>query len=166
MDGYDIYGNYWCLPSCTFIPCKGQPCQQTLDYHSQLWNLYQQFQNDFISFDTNIIAEPRSDIMKELTYSRQTTNSCSLTNTVYGSTGINSGTRLLSCTRAEDELTPPINNDKINFAGKPWTGYCYGQKLGALNNTSLTDNWFCCQEWADNSTINENPIYNINKNNY
>jgi hypothetical protein len=150
---------YWQC-SCNLEPCKGSPCQQMVDYHSQLWNFYKQFKTDFTSFNTSIVLEPRSDILKELTYSRQQADSCSLTNTIYGA-----NTRLLNCTRAEDELLPPINQDKINFDNKDWPGYCYGQKLGQVDNKDLTDDWFCCQEWNKTPTTNDNPIYNIDNNN-
>ena len=39
--------------------------------------------------------------------------------------------------------------------------YCYGKNLGNLFGESLTDNWFCCQEWQKTPTISNNPIYNI-----
>ena len=133
-----------------------------IDYHSQLWNDYRQFDADFISFNTNVLVEPRSDIMKELTYSRQTTNTCSTNNTVFGATN-----RLLSCTRVEDELLSPINGSKINFDNKNWSSYCYGKNLGIMDKKSLTDNWFCCQDFTTKTPLtNNNPIYNIKKNNF
>ena len=119
-----------------------------LDYLSDLWNDYKQFKNDYIEFDTTIITEPRSDIMKELTYSRQQTDSCSLQNNLY-----NSQSRLFDCTRVEDELMSPISTSKINFNNEDVSGYCYGKELGKLFNKDLTDNWFCCQQYQKAPTL-------------
>ncbi len=150
------------LGSCDLVPCKGSPCQQVVDYNSQLWNAYKKLKTDYMSFDVNIIKEPRSDILKQLTYSRQQANTCSVNNTIVGG----ADTRLLSCSRAEDELLPPINQDKLNFGGKDYTGYCYGKNLGNAAGKDLTDDWMCCHEWNDKQVENNNPIYNIKNKNY
>lgn len=84
----------------------------------------------------------RSDILKELEYSRKMVNTC----------GQNypKETRALSCTRVEDEIIPPIigstspgytiiNGERIN-------SYCYGKEAGKISGAGeLADNWFCCQ---------------------
>jgi len=166
--------------TCTFTPCNGSPCQQIIYYLSELWNDYRQFKLDFINFYTTMLKEPRSDIMKELTYSRKTTNDCSLVGSTYGL----SNERLLNCTRAEDEIISPINTNKMTKEelaalvhvdasqidipdNSTLNGYCYGKKLGEVLIPSvdldLTDNWFCCQKYNKNPTINNNPIYNIQK---
>ncbi len=166
--------------ACTFTPCSGNPCQQITDYISMLWNDYRQLKLDFIDFYTTMLAEPRSDIMKELTYSRKTTNDCSLV----GSTNGLLSERLLNCTRVEDEIISPINTNKMtkeelaalvhidpSQIGIPGNntldGYCYGKKMGKVLipsvDLNLTDNWFCCQEYSKNPTTNNNPIYNIQK---
>ena len=159
---YDAKGNAYPFHdecTCDFVPCKGSPCQQVTDYMSQLWNLNRQLKLDFVNFyagtdkkeGTNgnpgtpakpgIITEPRSDIMKELTYSRQSTNNCSL----LSSQG--TGERMLSCTRVEDEIIAPINTGKDNYKGV--NSYCYGRSLGELSDKSLMDNWFCCQDYQE-----------------
>lgn len=143
---------------CTFTPCKGDPCKQIVDYLSELWNDYRKFKLDFIDLYTDMLKEPRSDIMKELTYSRQMTDSCSLINSAYGAEA-----RLLSCTRARDELIPPINDGQIILDNETFENYCYGQDLGKLLDRPLMDNWFCCQEWSKDATINNQSIYNINE---
>jgi hypothetical protein len=124
--------------SCGFLPCNGNPCQQILDYLSEIWNNYRQFKLDFIDFYTYMLAEPRSDILKELTYSRNMANTCSALTNTYDS-------RLLSCTRVQEELIDPVNNNSIKFDNKNFLGYCYGRELGKILNTSLTDNWFCAE---------------------
>ena len=155
---YGIYPNeyhYEC--TCDFVPCKGSPCQQITDYASQLWNLNRQLKLDFMDFyagadkkpgtngnpDTpakpGIITEPRSDIMKELTYSRQSASNCSL----LSNQGVNE--RMLSCTRVEDEIMAPINNGNHNSQNVD--SYCYGIGLGKLSDKSLMDNWLCCQDY-------------------
>ncbi|MFA6409899.1 MAG: hypothetical protein WCW01_06995 [Gammaproteobacteria bacterium] len=144
--------------SCTTEICKGSPCRQAVSYLSELWNDYKQIKIDFVDFYTSALKDSRSDIMKELTYSRQTTDNCSFVGSSY-----NAQTRILSCTRAQDELISPINTNKIKFNGQTISGYCYGKDLGNLFNKSLTDNWFCCQEWSKNPTTTSNPIYNTQK---
>ena len=130
--------------SCKFVPCQGSPCQMLIDYQSQLWNNYKSFDSDFINFYTSMLKEPRSDIMKELAYSRTTTNSCSLV-------GSSSGTSesLLDCTRVEDGQISPVSTSQITFNGKTFSGYCYGTLLGKDSTppSPLTDNWFCCQQF-------------------
>jgi hypothetical protein len=133
-------GSQW-VCGCAFKPCQGSPCEQMTDYLSDLWNNVRKLKIDFTDFYTYMVAEPRSDIMKELAYSRKATNSCSLTTTAYGLSA-----RLLDCTRVQDEIIDPNNSDKIKINGKPASGYCYGINMGKLSGKSLTDNWFCCEE--------------------
>jgi hypothetical protein len=142
---------------CNVPHCKGKPCLQIVDYLSQLWNYYKKFKNDFVDFYTYMLKEPRSDIMKELTYSRKTVNNCSLVNTAYGANA-----RLLSCTRVEDELISPINNSFIKYDNRNYPGYCYGTELGKVLTTpkDLTDNWFCAEQYSKDPTTTNNQIYN------
>jgi hypothetical protein len=142
---------------CNVPKCKGKPCLQIVDYLSQLWNYYKQFKTDFVDFYTYMLKEPRSDIMKELTYSRKTVNNCSLVNTAYGANA-----RLLSCTRVEDELISPINNSFIKYDNENFAGYCYGTELGKILTTpkDLTDNWFCAEQYSKDPSTTNNQIYN------
>ena len=158
----DIPPTYAC--ACTPVPCKGSPCQQIIDYHSELWNDYKQFKTDFMGFDIEIVKDPRSDIIKSLVYSRQTTDSCSLINNEYGSDA-----RLLSCSKVMNELVPPTNSTTLNYKGGNYDGYCYGRYLGEYKdgtNEDLTDDWFCCQQQTNSPNLNNNPIYNIHNNNF
>lgn len=153
--GFDAEGNPYYIPevpgykecNCTFKPCSGNPCEQVTDYLTTLWNDYRQLKLDFIDIYTAMIEESRSDIMKELSYSRKTTNDCSLISSAY-----DVQSRLLSCTRIEDELISPIVSNQIKFNGQTLNGYCYGKYLGNLFNESLTDNWYCCQQYSENPT--------------
>lgn len=138
---YDFVNEEWEC-ACTFVPCEGNPCEQIIKYLSELWNYYRDFKLEFIDFYLSMLVEPRSDIMKELTYSRQTTDDCSLARSLFG---LNA--RLFSCTRVEDELMAPINTGQIDFDGQTIDSYCYGTDLGNLFNESLMDNWFCCQQY-------------------
>jgi hypothetical protein len=144
--------------SCAFVPCKGSPCEQMTDYFADLLNDYRQLKTDFITLYTNGLKETRSDILKELEYSRKETNSCSLTGNAYGL----QKTRLLDCTRVEDEIIPPErpgNGTIIN--DQTYKNDCYGTQLGKLLDMSMTDNWFCCDEISTSPTTSNNPIYNI-----
>lgn len=126
--------------TCTPTPCKGKPCKQMMDYLKEVWNIYRQLKIDYIDLYVSLRQEGRSDILKELSYSRQKTNECSLTNDIYGKE-----TTLFSCTRVEDELMPDIipSDSKLN----PKNYYCYGKHFGNLSNINLMDNWFCCQTY-------------------
>ena len=127
---------------------------------AKIWDYYKKLKLYFIDYKIYMLKEPRSDIMKKLTYSRQTVNNCSVINNTH-----DLGTRLLSCTRVEDEIIPPVNTSQMTFNNQTFPGYCYGIELGEDSNPSLslTDNWFCADEYSKNPTINNNPIYNIQK---
>ena len=96
--------------------------------------------------------EGRTDVLKQLTYSRQKTDECSVSKSAYGNE-----TRLLSCTRVEDEIIAPINTGRIIMGDETIEAYCYGKDLGKIFNTSLTDNWFCCEEWQKETTTRKEP---------
>ena len=135
-----IQGRWFC--GCLFIPCKGAPCEQLTDYLQELWGYYAIFKSDFINFYTTMLTEPRSDTIKQLAYSRTKTNSCSAINSAYGEEST-----LLSCTRVKDEIIPPVNGRAIEYNNQKTDDYCYGKDLGELFNQSLTDNWFCCENY-------------------
>ena len=152
----DKFGNYHC--SCTVIPCQGSPCRQMIDYMAELWNYFNKFKLEFIDLYTAAIEEPRSDIIKELNYSRKGINECSLENTAHGAQ-----VRLLNCTRVKDEIISPVNTGDVIFDEKKYNVGCFGNDLSDQTSTKypLSDNWFCCEENSKNPSKNSNPIYNI-----
>lgn len=87
-----------------------------------------------------MLNDPRSDVLKELTYSREKTNECSVKNSAFAQ-----DTKMINCTRAVHELIPPIRTYKTIFNNKPMEG-CYGESWGADLSKTMTDNWFCCQK--------------------
>ena len=129
--------------SCAVSPCSSNSCQQMIDYLVKIWNDSANLKSGYVTFYTSMLQEPRSDILKELTYSRKQINACSLTSAAYG-TAVS--TRMLDCTRVENEIISPINTQKITYDGIPAEG-CYGSGLDIYSQTPLTDNWFCCQEY-------------------
>jgi hypothetical protein len=145
LSGLPTGGLYW-LCGCVFKPCNGKPCEQITDYISQLWNYYRQTELDFMKLYTNTIQGPRSDIMKKLTYSRNLMSTSSF-NTY------NADSRILNCTRVEDEQISPVNEARMVFENQVFPGYCYGIKLGTYlkKTTPLTDNWFHCEVYATNA---------------
>ncbi len=182
---YDDQGSYvgreWQC-ACDITPCKGNPCQQIINYHSQLWNEFKFLQREYIDYDTWLISEPRSDILKGLTYSRNQMDTCNVKATDYGLSQI----RTLSCSKAERDLVPPINTTE-SFTKEELSnilrispeaerledlidgkidGVCYGQKLGLIAGVDITDNWFCASQWNEEQVPNNNPIYNIKNNNF
>jgi hypothetical protein len=155
----DAEGNVTKTPaSCSFVPCKGNPCQVMLDlllgstcsescasgYGIAFY--YGHINDALKAFLDFTVHQSLSDILKELNYSRQKTNQCSTIQNNYGTEN-----RILSCTRVEDEIISPIvgssNPAKTIINGKSTSSYCYGKELGDISgDSSLTDNWFCCQQ--------------------
>ena len=133
--------------SCDFVACQGGPCEQIIILLSEVWDDYRTIKIDWTNFYTYLIQDARSDILKMLTYSRQTTSSCSVTQNNFGTfsnTISGSQARMLNCTRAEDEKIPSVISGNAIFNNHVVPDYCYGQALGKLFNTPLTDDWFCC----------------------
>lgn len=118
-------------PSCTLIPCNGNPCQQMINYLEQISKDYEQMRTAFINTYINFLKEPRTDPLKELSYARQKMSSCSQQMVQFGADKVNT----ISCTLAY-----------------PGTSFlkesCYGVVEGAIQKPpkDQTDNWFCCRK--------------------
>jgi len=153
---------------CAQSPCSGNPCQKMINlllgkeagneftdndpdacpagqnsgFEGVNWYL-EQVKDGLKEVEDFVLKDKRSDILKELEYSRQGINTCS--------TNYDKETSILSCTRVEDEIMPPLiatSNPAKTIVGtnKPVASYCYGQELGKILGTEpLADNWFCCQ---------------------
>jgi len=147
---------------CTRQGCAGSPCQLMIDLllgpgtfidgfcakgAVGIESFYVSISNVVKDFIVFTIQQNRSDIVKELSYSRQKTNQCS---TVQNNYGVKE--RILSCTRVEDEIIYPVTGPgatmKTIVNGTSTSSYCYGKALGQILKTSepLADNWFCCEE--------------------
>ncbi|MBI2053961.1 MAG: peptidoglycan DD-metalloendopeptidase family protein [Candidatus Staskawiczbacteria bacterium] len=129
---------------CSIIPCLGNPCSQMMDYLSEFSdfnkNFYKKIRDEFIDFYKYFILEERTELLKQLTYSRKTMNECSQQVVRRGE----ETTRTLDCTRAYENKflnkrcygilsSKVINDDKTIAEGHSPDG---GQ----------TDNWFCYKE--------------------
>lgn len=134
---------------CAFVPCQGNPCQQIMNYLDPIWNSFTKLKTNFVDTYITALKEPRSDILKMLSYSRKKTNDCSSIGNIY-----NSEERLFSCTRVEEDLMPDVV--PAGTKQNPLAYYCYGQNMGNLSDQKLTNNWFCCQQY-------ETPQVEINK---
>ena len=163
---------------CVNQGCQGNPCQklinlllgkelnapcpknEKIDGPEQIYNQIKAKLNIINDF----IIKNRTDILKELIYSRKTMNECSSeskANTVAEQT------RLESCRRIRNNFVSPIADDKTIINNKEINYPCYGIDLGDIflptiletpdssssssannNNKSptipATDNWFCC----------------------
>ncbi len=137
---------------CSIKPCDGNPCQQMMDTLSKVADYYKQLKMAYINFYISFLLEGRTDVLKQLTYSRQKTDKCSVEKSAYGNEA-----RLLSCVRAEDEIIAPINTGEITEGDETIEGYCYGKDLGKVLKTPLTDNWFCCEKWQKEATTRKEP---------
>ncbi len=132
-DGYPVYDQNGdpvtetqCF--CEITPCAGKPCQQMIDYLREVTNIYQQIRGGFADFYKYFISEERTDILKELTYSRKTMDKC-------GQQVVRKGeetTKTMSCEKAYGN----------NFFEKR----CYGILDGETKGKEQIDNWFCPKE--------------------
>lgn len=140
-------------PTCIRQDCIGNSCQKMI--HILLGGSTGACQGEGVATYLNKVRQglenfkgamtgsQRSDILKELEYSRKMVNACSQ--------NYSKQTQILSCTRVEDEIIPPIIGDSIPgkaiINGKTAApSYCYGQAAGeVLGAGSTADNWFCCQ---------------------
>ncbi len=122
--------NLFSDPKCELTACKGNSCQQMIDYLTKVSENYQKIRMAFIDFDVAVIKEGRTDPLKELTYSRKQMDACGQQSVQLGNDAV--GT--ISCSMAY-----------------PGTGYldkrCYGILDGSVKNPpqAQTDNWFCCK---------------------
>lgn len=132
-------GKKW-VCSCGFVPCKGNPCDQMIKYLVEIWNNAVKLKTDYIGFYTLMLQEQgRSDVMKQLTYSRKQVDACGVLQTNYGPTA-----KLFDCSWVTDQQIPPIWGGQITVGDETYNNSCYGKKVGDLSKKSLTDNWFCC----------------------
>jgi hypothetical protein len=125
-------GCYW-VCACTFIPCKGKPCQQLTDYLAEVWNSYVDFADKFININLDLLGDPKSDIVKKLIYSRNMTNKCSVNNTAF-----NTKFRMLNCNRIEKESISPANKNCFgqNMQDKYKTPNCMPTENSSQGNNS------------------------------
>jgi hypothetical protein len=102
-----------------------------IDYLTMITDNYIQLRTDFINIYVYILKEPRTDPLKQLSYSRKKMDSCSRGMVSLGPDDI----KTVSCTRAY-----------------PSTGFlskrCYGILDGLVQSPAenRTDNWFCFQK--------------------
>ena len=149
--------------TCSRTGCQGNPCQMMLNLlkgkskdqecskgiEDKGINYYSiEITNGIKDFMVFMAQGGRSDIVKELIYSRNKTHECSAVQKNYGTQ-----TRALSCTRVENEIISPTvdSYSKTIVGNKAYTSYCYGKSLGEISKSAspLTDNWFCCEERED-----------------
>ena len=138
---------------CGFKPCAGISCQKMINLlkggktdncpveKDGIGKYYDKIKKGVKDFNDFIILQNRSDILKELTYSRTKTNECSLVKNANSEQA-----KILSCKRAEDEIIPPIGRAKTIINGKVIKAHCYGQNLENYGAPNLADNWFCCEK--------------------
>jgi hypothetical protein len=133
-------------PSCTFVSCSGNPCQKMINLLSAVSGYYDKIKEGVASLNLFILIDKRTDIVKELIYSRNTMNDCSVyakqENPVY----------IYSSVLAEFRsfVEGPIKT--LNCTRAYLNGFvqerCYGVIDGSVATPpeDLTDNWFCCEK--------------------
>ena len=104
---------------------------------------YNQVNNGQKTIYIFILKEGRSDILKELSYSRKKMNEASTVQSAFGKEA-----KILSCERVQDEIISPIKEGKTSMGNKTIKSYCYGKNLGKILKTPepMADNWFYCEE--------------------
>lgn len=150
----DEEGNEVAVPAkCGLQPCQGISCQKMINLlkggktdncpveKDGIGKYYDKIKKGVKDFNDFVILQSRSDILKELTYSRTKTNECSLIKNAN-----NEEAKILSCKRAEDEIIPPIGTSQTIINEKIIKAHCYGQNLKNLGVPNLSDNWYCCEK--------------------
>ncbi|TSC95011.1 MAG: hypothetical protein CEN87_23 [Parcubacteria group bacterium Licking1014_1] len=136
---------------CAKLSCSGNPCQKMIDMllcggkcgtGKGVEGHYNEISRARKAVDILIARDGRSDILKELAYSRKKTDECSTIQTAYGAES-----KMLDCERAEDNIMSPITEGKTIIKTKSIESRCYGKSLGKILKTSepMADNWFCCE---------------------
>lgn len=153
---------------CIQNDCAGNPCQKminlllgkkaadkcpegtgwdgdnktTVKGFEGVWWFSNEIHKNFISLNNFVAADQRSEVLKQLSYSRNQTDQCSVTTSAYIKE-----TQILNCERVKDEIISPVIGGKELFDGRKIEDYCYGKILGIILKTEkpLMDNWFCCE---------------------
>lgn len=147
--------------ACSRSACLGNPCQKIMNMlagkaaqdkcpegteYKGIAAFVLEVKDAKTELDKFITSDKKSDLIKKLTYSRETISKCGVITTGYGSEVKN-----LSCQRAMDEITPPVKPNegtKTIINSEYIDGYCYGSWAGNITSSdSLMDNWFCCEKW-------------------
>lgn len=127
----------------SYKPCSGNSCQQMIDWLNEIINLHSKIKSKIIDLTVFIAADQRSDVLKELTFSRNQTNNCSAVQDTSGPVA-----RMIGCTKALDDIMSPIvdSTSSVIVNDKYINSYCYGRQAGKNLGASaqLSDNWFCC----------------------
>jgi hypothetical protein len=109
-----------------------------------IWDSIAPLKNDYIDFYVKMAKEERSNILKQLTYSRKSAKQCQTDQNRMEK----KNSRLISCTKAHDEKINNIMDGDVTFLkGDQYQtvpNNCYGEQIGSAYQTPLTDNWFCC----------------------
>jgi len=158
VDDIDVDGNpiVTCTPaSCAVQPCDGISCQKVINLlkggstkncpvekngTSYYYNKIYKVSKEFYKFS---LVDGRTDILKELSYSRKKMNEVSTDQSAFGNE-----VKVLSCERVKDNIISPIIEGKIRIDDKTIKSYCYGKVLGKILNTPepMADNWFYCEK--------------------
>lgn len=133
-------------PSCTFVPCSGNPCQKMINLLSAVSGYYDKIKEGLASLNLFILIDKRTDIVKELIYSRNTMDDCSVYAKQQNSVYIYSSV----VTEFRSFVEGPIKT--LNCTRAYLNGFvqerCYGVIDGSVATPpeDLTDNWFCCEK--------------------
>ena len=140
---------------CTVKPCAGIACQKMINLlrggatancpvnKDGIFYYYDKIYKESKTFYEFVIADGRTDILKELSYSRKKINEGSTVQSAFGNEA-----KVLSCERVQDEIISPIKEGQTKINGKTIKSYCYGKNLGQILKTPepMADNWFYCEE--------------------
>ena len=96
-------------------------------------------------FEDDKVAKDRSEVIKQLAYSRKQTNTCGSRSVAYGS---DLDIKMLNCQRVMDEIVFPESQNYFTtiLDWQTHNDYCYGRWAGMVfQQKQLTDDWYCCE---------------------
>ena len=142
-------------PKCVVDPCAGISCQKIINLlrggsskscprkEYGIFYYYDKIYKGSKDFYKFFLTSNRSDVLKELSYSRKKMDEGSTVQSAFGKEA-----KILSCERVQDEIISPIKEGKTRIEGDSIKSYCYGKDLGKIMATPfpLADNWFYCEE--------------------
>ncbi len=139
-------------PKCTLQACTGNSCKQMTNYLDEITNYHRTVKSTLFDVQALAAKDGRSDILKELDYSRTKMDNASSQRQVLGITNI----QILSCQQALDDIVSPITDAQhgVIIDGKRIAHSCYGTTVGKIyGNSAKTDNWFLCQTTEQSERI-------------
>jgi hypothetical protein len=141
------------IPRCgmqCYYSKQADNCSQKCLYNGDNYGIKEAFEDLQKSFEDGQVAKDRSEIIKQLAYSRKQTDTCGSRSVAYGSA---LDIKMLNCQRVMDEIVFPESQNYFTtiLDWQVHDNYCYGRWAGMVfENKNLTDDWYCCEAQQTN----------------